>query len=82
MESSGLLRGKEMTLEEYTEKVYYCKRCHSLYILGNDGLANDDWDGSYCGKCNSTDVGICTMGEWMEEEERREKIRKEREWNR
>lgn len=76
MESSASL-----TIEEYNEIVYYCKSCHSLYILVDEALATDAWDGSYCGKCFSTDVGTCTMGEWLEEEERRKKKRREVEWN-
>lgn len=71
----------DLTLEEYIEEVYYCKSCHSLYIIGDETIANEDWDGSYCGKCNSTDIATCAFGVWMEEEERRAKVRAEIEWN-
>lgn len=68
--------------EERREKIYYCRRCHSIYIIFDDMLADGDWDGSYCGKCNSTDIGECTFGEWWDEEERRRKKKEELEWNR
>ena len=68
--------------DELQEKVYYCKSCHSLCVVVDDTLANDSWDGSYCGKCYSTNIGICTMEKWLEEEERREKKKKEIEWSR
>jgi len=60
--------------------VYYCKSCHSLLVLVNEELASAWWDGSYCGKCNSTDIGVCTMDEWLEEEDRLKTIREEIEW--
>jgi len=47
----------------------------------DDTLADADWDGSYCGKCHSTDIGICLFDEWMEEEKRREDKRREIEWS-
>lgn len=72
---------RDLTVEEYNEKVFYCKSCHSLYILVDDSMADDDWDGSYCGKCNSANIGECTMGEWLEEEERRKAKRREIEWS-
>lgn len=62
-------------IEEQEEPVYYCKNCHSLYILMDKDLAFGDWDGSYCGKCSSANIGICTMDEWLEEEEKRERQR-------
>lgn len=61
--------------------VYYCKNCHSLCVIVDDSLAFEDWDGSYCGKCRSTKIGICTMDEWLAEEERRRKKREEIEWS-
>lgn len=61
--------------------VYYCRSCHSLCIVVDDTLAFEGWDGSYCGKCHSTHVGICTMDEWLAEEERRRKKREEIEWS-
>ena len=67
--------------EEYNEKVYYCRSCHSLHILVDDSLADGDWDGSYCAKCGSTQIGQCAMGEWLDEEDRRKATRKEIEWN-
>ena len=62
------------------EPVFYCRSCHSLHILVDPSLANDDWDGSYCAVCHSADIGECMMDEWMEEEERRKKKRREIEW--
>ncbi len=70
-----------LTVEEYQEPVYYCKSCHSLYVLVDDTLETNTWDGSYCGKCFSTDIGVCTMGEWLAEEERMKKRRREIEWS-
>ena len=71
----------QLTREEYDVPVYYCKSCHSLHVLVDESMADQDWDGSYCGKCYSSNIGVCKMGEWLEEEERREKKRKELEWN-
>ena len=71
----------DLTVEEYNEIVYFCLSCHSLYILVDETVATDDWDGSYCGKCFSTHIGTCTMGEWLEEEERRKRKRREIEWS-
>lgn len=42
-------------------------------ILVDDGLASDGWDGSYCGKCGATDIGECSIEEWLKEEEIRKK---------
>jgi len=64
------------------EQVYYCKSCHSLCVLVDDLLADDTWDGSYCGKCHSADIGVCTLDEWLAEEKRRADKRREIEWNR
>ena len=61
--------------------VFYCKDCHSLYILVDKELADSEWDGAYCGKCHSTDIGQCSIEEWLAEEERRRKKREEIEWN-
>lgn len=69
-----------MELED-NDLVYYCKSCHSLCIIQDDVLASEDWDGSYCKDCMSTDLGICTMDEWLEEEERRKQKRLEIEWS-
>ena len=69
--------GKDL---ELNEPVYYCRSCHSLCVVLDEGLSLDGWDGSYCAKCNSTDISVCTIGEWLEEERRREKKRREREW--
>ena len=52
-----------------------------LCILVDEALASEAWDGSYCGKCHSTNIGICKMEDWLAVEERREKRRKEIEWN-
>lgn len=72
----------ELTVEEYNEPVHYCRSCHSLFVLVDETLAGEEWDGSYCGKCNSANIGVCPMGEWLEEEERREARRREMEWSR
>jgi len=61
--------------------VYYCKSCHSLCVKIDESLAGPGWDGSWCGKCHSTDIGVCHIDEWLEEEERRRKKREEIEWN-
>lgn len=66
---------------EDNDLVFYCKSCHSLCIVTDKTLISEDWDGSYCGKCMSTDIGICSIDEWLEEEERRRKKRQEIEWN-
>lgn len=72
---------KDLTSEEYSEPVFYCRSCHSLYIVGGDDSSGDDWDGSYCGKCGSTNIGECAFGVWLEVEEVKEKKRREIEWN-
>ena len=61
-----------MDIEE-NDIVFYCKSCHSLCIITDSSLASDDWDGTYCGKCMSTDIGFCTMDEWLAVEEKRKK---------
>ena len=71
----------DLTIEEYNEPVYYCKSCHSLHIVVDETLATADWDGSYCGKCLSTHVGVEPFGKWLAEEERRKAKRREIEWN-
>ena len=63
------------------DEVYYCKSCHSLCVMIDETLADSDWDGSYCGKCHSTDIGICLFDDWMAEEERRKRKREEIEWS-
>lgn len=62
---------KDLTLDEYVEKTYYCRDCHSIYILKDTHLEDDNWDGSYCGKCYSTNIGECCFGEWLVDEEKR-----------
>ncbi len=74
-------RTREIDPEEYNEPVYYCKSCHSLAVKIEESFANEDWDGSYCGVCESTDIGVCTIGEWLKEEERRKQKRREIEWS-
>ena len=71
----------DLTEEEFNEPVCYCHSCHSLYILVDDTLADSDWDGSYCGRCFSSDIRECKLGEWMQEEERRAETRRQIEWN-
>ena len=60
--------------------VFYCKHCHSLYILVDETLAGEEWDGSYCGKCQSTDIATCSMEDWLAEEEKRRLKKLEMEW--
>lgn len=60
--------------------VYYCKSCHSLCIITDPDMASEDWDGSYCGDCMSTDIELCTLDEWLTEEDRRRKIALDIEW--
>lgn len=64
------------------DNVFYCKHCHSLRILVNSDVADDDWDGAYCGKCGSTDIGECSIDEWLAEENRRKEVKRQIEWNR
>lgn len=77
-----MLKQPEYKPEYDDEPVFYCRSCHSLHILTDELLADSMWDGSYCGDCNSTDIGECTIQEWVEEEERRRKLREKIEWNR
>ena len=62
------------------EPVFYCRSCHSLKIVVDETMADDDWDGSYCAVCHSCDIGECSMDEWLEEEKRRQKVKEELEW--
>ena len=62
--------------------VYYCSDCHSMCVLVNADLAGEDWDGSYCGKCGSTNIVSCTIDEWLAEEEHRKEVKRQIEWNR
>lgn len=62
------------------EPVYYCRSCHSLKIVTDDTLADDDWDGSYCAECHSCDIDVCSIEEWLEEDERRKEMKREAEW--
>lgn len=67
--------------DDRDDLVYYCKSCHSLHILIDKSMADEEWDGTYCGKCFSANIGQCTMDEWLAEEHRREMKRREIEWN-
>lgn len=71
----------DLTIGEYNEEVCYCKHCHSLCIITDEDLANDDWDGSYCGKCNSTDIGVCKFGDWLRVQEEIDDRKRKAEWN-
>ena len=72
---------RETDIQELDDNsVYYCKSCHSLCVLVNEEFASDWWDGSYCGKCNSTDIGICSIDEWLEEDARIRAVQEEIEW--
>lgn len=64
------------------DNVFYCSHCHSLNILVNEELAGDDWDGSYCAKCGSTDIAECSIEEWLAEEEHRKEVKRRIEWSR
>ena len=72
---------RDLSDEEYNEPVYYCRSCHSLCVMIDEHLADEDWDGCYCGKCHSTDIAVCSIGDWLKEEERRARKRKEIEWS-
>lgn len=74
-------KSKDLSLDEYTEMIYYCRSCHSLYILKDATLADKHWDGTYCGKCGSSHIGECMFGKWLEKEEEMEERKKQREWN-
>ncbi len=74
-------RGPVRNDEYDDEPVYYCRSCHSLAILFDETLASDEWDGAYCSKCHSSDIATCSIDEWLEEEERRRKMRKKIEWS-
>lgn len=63
------------------DSVYYCLDCHSLCVMVDENLASEMWDGTYCGKCHSTNIGVCTMEEWLRVEEKRKQRRKEIEWS-
>jgi len=52
------------------EPVYYCAWCHSLCIGIDEGGADENWDGSYCLKCGSTDIRLANIHEWLAEERR------------
>lgn len=71
----------KVTIESDDEVVYYCRSCHSLCVVTDDRFNFDDWDGSYCGKCGSSDIGECTIEEWLAEEKRRKDKRREIEWS-
>jgi len=75
------MKRPEQRTEYDDEPVFYCRSCHSLHILVNEMLADDNWDGAYCGDCNSTDIGRCDIDEWVAEEERRRKLREKIEWS-
>lgn len=67
--------------EDSDNLVYYCLSCHSLYIIVDNTVADEEWDGSYCGKCHSTDIGVCDINDWLAEENRRKRKLEEIEWN-
>ena len=71
----------ELTVDEYIEPVFYCRNCHSLAIIKDDSIASDGWDGCYCNKCGSTNIGEKPFGDWLYEEEQKQKRRMEIEWN-
>ncbi|MBQ3950926.1 MAG: hypothetical protein II661_10670 [Bacteroidales bacterium] len=71
----------QLSPEEYNEPVYYCADCHSLCIKVDDRFSSEDLDGSYCADCLSVNIQVCKIGDWMKEEERRAKKRKEIEWS-
>lgn len=71
-----------LTPEEYREPVSYCRDCHSLRVIVNESLANDEWDGTYCGACGSANIGECGFGEWLAAEEAADERARAREWSR
>ena len=71
----------DLTLEEYNETVFYCADCHSLCVMVNEALADEDWDGSYCGVCGSLNIKEERFGDWLREDERRKRKRREIEWS-
>lgn len=54
------------------DDVWYCRCCHSLYVKWEPGLANGSWDGSWCARCGSTDIGLVPFSEWQAEEAARD----------
>jgi len=78
----------DLSRDDYDEPVFYCGNCHSLAIVESPYFSSDDeddedeWDGCYCNKCGSADVKVGRFGDWLREEEIRERKKKELEWRR
>lgn len=68
---SVLLFGERERSDYDDAPVEYCADCHSLAIKSYG--VSDGWDGAYCAKCGSTDIRLCTIDQWLEEEEKRKK---------
>lgn len=64
------MASNQLSQEEYDEPVFFCSNCHSLNILIDDNFISEDWDGTYCGACHSTNVIKGKFGEWLDEENR------------
>lgn len=62
------------------EPVYYCKSCHSLNVVSESFLSDEDWDGAYCADCHSTDIGQCNIEDWLAVEREIEETRRALEW--
>lgn len=77
-----MANSRDLTPEEWNEPVWYCRTCHSLCVLMAENFASPDWDGSYCGRCSSTDIAEEPFGKWLEEEEEMERKRDAAEWRR
>lgn len=71
----------QLSPEEFYEPVFYCRSCHSLCVMVDETMASEGWNGTYCGKCGSTDIDEIPFGQWLQEEERRKAKRREIEWS-
>lgn len=65
-----MIESKKETLNDFDDiPVIYCKFCHSLNIQNYSDCKSisegciDDFD--YCAECGSTDLGICSIDEFM-----------------
>ena len=75
-----MVSSKDLTIEEWHEPVLYCRACHSLCVVQDEPSSDGSWDGSYCGKCGSTDIASKKFGIWLREEEVVAEKRRLAEW--